>query len=529
MQTQPPIFSAPAQGEIARALAGRLRRRVDELSEKALSEYVSDTVYRERLRFEEDRPEEGELERLDRAARAVASGDRGAMTLAAEELVRSYSGEIHNRFSVPTYKSATTVLPKALTALVSATSPRKLATLDLDPGSRLQVNGPIEKLRALSQRATLLFTPTHLSNLDSPLIGYAIFDSDLPPVSYGAGLNLFSNPVMAFFMSRLGAYTVDRRKQGLLYKDTLKDYSVELLRRGFHSLFFPGGTRSRSGLIEKRLKKGLLGTGIQAWQENLAEGRRGGDVFVVPMTLSTSLVLEAETLVRDALAREGKARYIIVDDEFSQPRTVRRFFSRVLNLDAAVHLTFSEPMDLLGNRVDAEGRSIGPSGAVVDRGRYVCDAHGQVEPDEQRDRVYTERLADAIVDAFHRDQVALSTHVAASAAWALLAREHPHLDTFRLVRIDAHHRKLERRALLLEIERRLGAIRALEAAGRIRASLPEDAEALLERAISRFASFHTREAIAETRARADRRMMQLDPELVWYYQNRLVGYGLEEA
>ena len=30
-----------------------------------------------------------------------------------------------------------------------------------------------------------------------------------------------------------------------------------MVERGYHSLFFPGGTRSRSGLIEQRLKLGL--------------------------------------------------------------------------------------------------------------------------------------------------------------------------------------------------------------------------------------------------------------------------------
>ena len=122
-------------------------------------------------------------------------------------------------------------------------------------------------LRKLSKDHTLIYTPTHLSNLDSPLVGYALSEIDLPPVIYGAGLNLFSNPVMAFFMSRLGAYTVDRRKKNQLYKDILKDYSTEAIVRGCHSLFYPGGTRSRSGKIESHLKKGLLGTALEAWQD----------------------------------------------------------------------------------------------------------------------------------------------------------------------------------------------------------------------------------------------------------------------
>ena len=60
------------------------------------------------------------------------------------------------------------------------------------------VQGPIEELK-LAKQHTLVFTPTHVSNLDSPLIGYALQSVGLPPVLYGAGLNLFSNPLMAFF------------------------------------------------------------------------------------------------------------------------------------------------------------------------------------------------------------------------------------------------------------------------------------------------------------------------------------------
>ena len=49
--------------------------------------------------------------------------------------------------------------------------------------------------------------------MDSLVLGYAIYRLGLPPVIYGAGLNLFSNPLVGFFMHNLGAYTVDRRKR----------------------------------------------------------------------------------------------------------------------------------------------------------------------------------------------------------------------------------------------------------------------------------------------------------------------------
>ena len=174
-------------------------------------------------------------------------------------LVDAYSREIHTHFSNRTYSIAEKLLPGALTRVLTASQPMQLFGADFDPASRIQVQGDVSTIKHLAKNHTLVFTPTQLSNLDSPLIGYGLSSVGLPPVLYGAGLNLFSNPLMAFFMSRLGAYTVDRRKKNKLYKDVLKDYSTETLSKGYHSLFYPGGTRSRTGKLETSLKKGLWG------------------------------------------------------------------------------------------------------------------------------------------------------------------------------------------------------------------------------------------------------------------------------
>ena len=141
-----------------------------------------------------------------------------------QALVALYVAEVHNRFSRRAYRIATETVPIALTRLLTASRPSDLVLGDFDPESRILVRGPLATLRSLSANHTLILAPTHLSNLDSPLIGYALYKAGLDPFIYGAGLNLFSNPVMALFMSRLGAYTVDRRKRHRLYKDVLKDY-----------------------------------------------------------------------------------------------------------------------------------------------------------------------------------------------------------------------------------------------------------------------------------------------------------------
>ena len=77
--------------------------------------------------------------------------------------------------------------------------------------SRILVQGPREHIRRLSEIGTVVFVPTHLSNLDSVVFGFAIERAGLPPAVYGAGKNLFTNPVLSYFMHNLGAYRVDRR------------------------------------------------------------------------------------------------------------------------------------------------------------------------------------------------------------------------------------------------------------------------------------------------------------------------------
>ncbi len=510
LSKRPALFDSPSPDVIAAALVHRARARLGPLPDAAVADLLADTVFHERKRLEESGGDPAYVAAVENAANTLRDMRRGEMDSALDSLVAAYGREIHNPFSPRTYRFATRVMPGVLTRLLTASRGRDLVFGDVDPASRMRVDGPLDRLRRMASTSTLILAPTHVSNLDSPLLGYALYAAGLPPFAYGAGLNLFSNPAMAFFMERLGTYTVDRRKRNRLYKDTLKDYSIEILRRGCHSLFFPGGTRSRSGRLEKHLKKGLLGTGLAAWQENLAEGRPNPDVFIVPCTLSIGLVLEAETLIADALAEEGKQRYIIQDDEFADSRQVASFVRRIMRLDAAVHVVFGEPMDIAGNRVDENGVSLDPHGRPIDRRGYVCDRDGRVIRDEQRDHVYTERVAERLSEAYHRDFVVQPTHLAAWAAWEALRARHQGLDTWRLVRLHPGARIVDRAAVLANIERAFKGVAHLRRVG------PSTAEGVLEEAITRFASFHKKRAMEPVNG-----SLKLDSELILYYRNRL--------
>jgi len=420
------------------------------------------------------------------------------------------------------------VLPPALGVLLNVVSPRKLAR-DLPQLPHLtrnvRIQGELDYLRELDQHGTLVFTPTHLSNLDSIILGWCIYEMGLPPVLYGAGLNLFSNPLLKFFMGNLGAYTVDRRKKNALYKEVLKTYATCTIEAGYNNLFFPGGTRSRSGAVERHLKLGLMGTGITAYVNNLQRRVEQPNIYIVPCTLSYQLVLEAETLIDDWLQEAGKSRYIITDDEFSKPRRVAAFMTQLLSLDSSIYFTVGRACDPFGNPVDADGVSRDPVGRAIDPSRYVLNGDGPVF-DPQRDAEYTREAGDQVASAFLANNVVYSTHVLARVMFRLLQRKNPGLDFFRMLRTGGRERNVELREVYAELDHLLEQLRGLAADDRIRLDrelVSGDAEEVVRDGLRHFAIYHTTPAVER---RGDR-LLSEDRNLMLYYANRLDGYELD--
>jgi glycerol-3-phosphate O-acyltransferase len=515
----------------SRVVDGFVRAATDR--EGYLEGVLSDTLYHETLRLERegtsDPAAKAYRELFGRVRRELASASPSRQKALLTEITRHYAEEVLGNFDERVYRVATRALPHGLSVLLKGASLRRVANMDILLRRGLQeyvgIEGEVEHVKALLDRGTLLVTPTHSSNLDSPVLGYAVYLMGVPPLTYGAGLNLFSNPLLSFFMSNLGAYRVDRRKQAGLYKAVLKEYSTCALELGYHSLFFPGGTRSRSGELERRLKKGLLGTGVRAYTNNLQAGRRRPDVFVVPCTINYKLVLEAETLIKDHLAEVGKARFIITDDEFSRPRRVLDFMSQLFSLDAKVVVRFGKPLDVFGNPVDRQGRSLDPSGRVVDARGYVC-RDGVPVRDDQRDQQYTNELAEVIGAAYGRDNLITTTNLVGFALNNMLERANPGMDRYRLLRTGGAVDSFSMAELHAEVQRVLDALRALADGPALEGVIARgDVPEIVNDALKHFAIYHTQDA-AERRGD---RVFHHDRNLLLFYGNRLRGYDLGRA
>jgi glycerol-3-phosphate O-acyltransferase len=308
-----------------------------------------------------------------------------------------------------------------------------------------------------------------------------------------------------------------------LYKDVLKEYASATLELGYNNLFFPGGTRSRSGAIEQKLKKGLLGTAMTSYVRNLRARKPHPQLYFVPCTISYKLVLEAETLIDDYLQEVGKSRYIIEDDEFTKPQRILKFLSNLISLDSRVVITFSEPLDIVGNRVDHAGQSHDPRGRPVDPTSYVT-RNGEPFHDPQRDAQYTGEVSSAIAAAFLRDNVAMSTHVVGHALIALLRRNNPTLDLYRLLRTGGAQPSIALSDLAREVDMIVTALRARGDSGpRLGPELVQgDARAIVDDALRHFGTYHTEPAVT----REGERVLHRDRNLLYYYGNRLRHYGL---
>jgi glycerol-3-phosphate O-acyltransferase len=502
-----------------------------------LAELINETLWWEQDRLSKADP--GDEETLaDRAfyaeiRRQLPRVSEAEQLRLLERIVRRYANEIAGNFSPTVYKLAAKVGPPVLSALLTGLSPRRLLEREAIPrlDKHVIIEGEVANLGRLHERGTLIVTPTHSSNLDSLVIGFAVHELGLPPLTYGAGLNLFRNPIIGKFMHNLGAYTVDRRKRDPLYKQTLKAYASVSLEFGQDNLFFPGGTRSRSGAVERRLKKGLLGCSVSAYRNNLLRRRPKPDIYVVPCTISYPLVLEASTLIEDWLAEAGKSRYIIVDDEFSRWERWLDFLRGLFALDLKIHIRFGQALDPFGNEVDGDGASRDPKGRPIDPRGYL-EVDGEIVDDPVRDAEYTRSLERRILAEFASENVIHPTHVLAFACFELLRRARPALDLYRLLGSVGPEQSLALPEVEDEIEAVLGELELMRRADRIRMSTVVDEAAasgnigeLLRAALRSFGTYHTRPVV-------ERRGVRLhvgDTKLLFYYRNRLDGYGLRSA
>ena len=390
----------------------------------------------------------------------------------------------------------------------------------------MKVAGNVELIRSLIKEGTVVVVPTHFSNLDSILIGYALDTfAGLPSFSYGAGLNLYNTGYTAYFMNRLGAYRVDRRKKNDIYLETLKAMSMLSVKRGTNSLFFPGGTRSRSGSLEKRLKLGLLSTTVEA-QRALFEEGQNKKVFIVPLVLGYHFVLEGRFLIEEHLRRSGKEQYINTKDESYSSWKILKFAWQFFSEGNDITVSFGQPMDVLGNPVNEKGESFDQYGNPIELEAYFM-REGRVVADYQRESVYTTLLAEKIVTRYHKDNIVLTSHLVAFVAFQWLEHQNPELDLYGLLRLPPEDYIFPKEILEAIIADLQKVLFEMKENGNIRlpSELDWPPDRVLRDGMSHLGTYHIKKPLLYNKKG---QIISHSFTLLYFYHNRLDNYSLDK-
>ena len=509
----------------------------------SLREEIETTLFREKLRIKRNpwkvdpKDEKSFWDNIQhRLVESSNTGDYEPEREMLHDIISRYSNEIAGNFKRSRYRMARTIATTGFRRLLNAAKLRSLKGAFRGKHilrDNIKITGEVEKVRALATKGTIVIVPTHFSNLDSVLIGWVIHELGLPPFIYGAGLNLFNIGLFAYFMNSLGAYKVDRRKKNQIYLETLKTYSTIAIEKGCHSLFFPGGTRSRSGKIETRLKMGLLGTAIEAQrkifqkQEKGPTGLKGNDkVYIVPLTINYNFVLEAPVLIRQYLERKGQERYYIELDEFSTSYKILSFLVKFFTKDSKISVSVGNPLDLLGNQVNRDGESVDKSGNEIDTREYFM-TNGRITADVQREQEYTRMLSNVIVSEFHKINRVFSSHLVAFISFQMFRKQHPKLDLYNFLRLSEEDLKISYEEFKEKFISILNEVKALNEKGKVGMAdhLFSDVDEAIDFGLNNVGMYHLKRPLLKDK---DGYIVSQDIHTLYYYHNRMDGYGLEK-
>ncbi|MFN8320416.1 MAG: 1-acyl-sn-glycerol-3-phosphate acyltransferase [Saprospiraceae bacterium] len=510
--------------------------RITKGASQGLEDILAKTIYLESQRIKTnpwkvDPTDDAEFWRTmaNNLTQALKSNDKEEQLKdMLRRIVHRYNEEIVGNFNPSTFRFARKFLTaffKRIFNRFKAPGQRWFWGTKKDLLNKIKLRGYVDETRALFKKGTVVIVPTHFSNLDSITIGYALdMVAGMPALSYGAGLNLFEVEIVAYFINRLGAYKVDRRKKNPVYLECLTSMASYALYTGVPNIFFPGGTRSRSGAMENKLKYGLLGSAIEA-QRLLLENGKSGKIYIVPLVIGYNFVLEAKSLIEQHLQSVGKEKY----QRSREPKNIgskwnyiKLFFSK----ESEMVLSFGEPMDVLGNRVDTEGNSLDKNCHEVNLREYFL-LEGELAENAQRESVYTRILADRVLDSYFRNNVVLSSHLVAYVAFRMLLNHRKDLGIFAILRLNPTEFSIPYADFAAQVKAMAEFIKTMEAEGRLRLSdeIFKPIDELIEHGIEMLGSYHIEKVLGHDREKQCMYSQHL--KLLHFYANRLEGYDFE--
>ena len=504
-----------------------IKNILKKLSNKNLFEELETTVYKEKLRIKKnpwraDPPDEEDFwkkiqselidfEQIPSDLKKEKEKEKEIL----EKIVTRYANEISSNFKSTHYKFARRLIVTFFARLLNTARLRNpFGNLDLD--SKINILGKKNQLRELAKIGTIVMVPTHFSHLDSALIGWAISYLGLPPFMYGAGMVLFNMSIFSYFMDSLGAYKVDRRKKHLIYLETLKTYSRESLVKGCHSLFYPGGTRSRSGSINENLKLGLLSSAFEAQKIIDKKKSSSKKIFIVPITFNYQFVLEAPALINQYLVSKGQEKFYLDNLGYSNSYKIFKFLIKFFTKGSNISLSIGNPLDVYGNYVNKHGDSIDSNNKkIISKISINKDIKDSLKD-----------LSSKIYNEFHKGTQVFPSNIIAFTLFETICKKFKKLDFFTILRLSQEDLFIDIKKFKKSYIMMINEILILNSKNKIKIfnDLKNDIDIQIESGLENLGMYHAEKPVFIKNDKIHVRNMKL----LYYYRNRLKGFGFRK-
>ena len=414
-----------------------------------------------------------------------------------------YTKEITGNFKRGHHGFARRLISSFLARLLNTARLRNpFGNLNLD--STIQIVGKHNELRKLSKKGTIVMVPTHFSHLDSALIGWIISHLGLPAFMYGAGLVLYNLKIFAYFFNSLGAYKVDRRKKHLFYLETLKTYTERAIVNGCHNLFYPGGTRSRSGSIEKNLKLGLLGSTLEAQKELNKKNKK---IYIVPVTFNYQFVLEGPALINQYLSKNKFNK----DLGYSNTFKIFTFLIKYFTQSNRMAVSFGSPLDIYGNIVDEQGNPISKNSLSLKNNNKT---------------EILNNLSEKIIDELMAGTVVFASLVLSFTSFGLIRNKFKKMDIQNIMELPEDELTLDvnyfkkKYKLVLNFIKKLSINKKIKVSDELLLSIDDQ----IKIGCKNLGLYH---AIRPLELRKNKLIIK-NIKMLYYYRNRLDGFGIEK-
>ena len=189
----------------------------------------------------------------------------------------------------------------------------------------------IEEIRKLAQQHSVVFLPSHKSNLDHMVLFHILHEDGMPPSHTAGGINMNFFP-MGPIARRAGIFFIRRSfSDNEVYKFVLRAYIDFLIEKRFPLEWFIEGGRSRSGkLLPPRY--GMLSYVVDSYRRGKTE-----DVILIPVSIAYDQISEVGEYSRE---ERGAAK------ETEGLTWLIKFLRRLGHQYGSIDLRFGEPLSL---------------------------------------------------------------------------------------------------------------------------------------------------------------------------------------